>query len=55
MSRTQSLVASIRDAFAGPAARTTIVLGLVAATYAVAAPMVSATEPPAGVQVSARR
>lgn len=55
MTRTARLIAGIRDAFAGPAARTTIVLGLLAATIAMVAPTVTTPQPPVTVRLSADR
>ena len=46
-----SFLAALREALPGPAARTTLVLGLLAALFAVAVPLVTAIDPVAAVSV----
>ena len=54
MTRTIRFIADIRDALAGPAARTTVVPGLITATIAIVAPMTT-TQLPVSVQVAVNR
>lgn len=46
-----SLLAALREALPGPAARTTLVLGLLAALLAVTVPLVTAVDPQVAMQM----
>ena len=46
-----SLLAALREALPGPAARTTFVLGLLAALAAITVPLVTAIDPQMATQV----
>ncbi|MBI4901520.1 MAG: hypothetical protein HY829_13745 [Actinobacteria bacterium] len=50
-----SLLAALREALPGPAARTTLILGLLAALLAVAVPLVTAFDQDVAAQVSVQR
>jgi hypothetical protein len=49
-----SFLAALREALPGPAARTTLILGLLAALFAVTVPLVTVMDPQA-VQISVGR
>jgi hypothetical protein len=50
-----SLLAALREALPGPAARTTLVLGLLAALLAVTVPLATAIDTHVATQVSVQR
>jgi hypothetical protein len=50
-----SLLAAMREALPGPAARTTLILGLLAALLAVGVPLVTAVDPQVATQLSVQR